>query len=210
MPHILHPGSFMLAAILVIVIPGPATFFVLGCARGNVRHAAHGVLGIVAGDLVLITISGLGMASLLSQWPGLLNAIKMIGALYLLYLGIGLIRGGQQPATATEAVTQHGKTRRFLLQGALLTLTNPKPVLFFAAFFPMFIDSGNTSTLSSFYTLGLLFELLNLGYFALLILTISRLQRQPGFHAFLSGRFNKLNGIALAACSVLTLASVFS
>jgi leucine efflux protein len=206
MIDITNAWSFFPAAILVIVVPGPATFYVIGNAAQSVRSAGHAILGIVAGDFVLIMLSSFGCASLIARWPALLLALKIVGAIYLLYLGWGLTRGSQRE----HQITSYAKTNRSFLKdlskGLLITVTNPKPILFFAAFFPLFIKIGTTAVARSFLTLGVFFELLNLCYFAAMILVVARLRQWPAFDLFLKGGFNIASGIALIACGGLMLA----
>ena len=206
MIDIVNVWAFLLAAMLMIVAPGPGTFYVIGKAHQSPRHGSHAILGIVAGDVALITISGLGFASLMVRWPLILLAVKVLGAIYLCYLGWDLMAGVQQqePQIALRE-NQPTDTRQSFLKGLLITLVNPKAVLFFAAFFPLFIRIGATSTMHSFYVLGAIFELLNLTYFVVVILAVMRMRQRPIFDRFLKGGFDKLSGIALTGCGLLIL-----
>lgn len=197
MDAIVHLEAFLLAATLVIIVPGPATLYVAGRAQHSPGTALRAVAGIVCGDLALIALSGLGFAALLASWPVLVTAIKVVGALYLIYLGWEMLRGdGRVAAKADDGRAGFGR-------GLLLTLTNPKPILFFAAFFPLFIDPRAGGGAQGFYWLGLWFEAINLAYFATVIFVASRLGRFAGF----SSRFGQLGGCALLGCGVFVLAS---
>lgn len=200
MDAIVHLEAFLLAATLVIIVPGPATLYVAGRARHSPGAALRAVAGIVCGDLVLIALSGLGFATLLASWPGLVTAIKVVGALYVIYLGWEmLLSHAEARAAADDGRAGFGK-------GLLLTLTNPKPILFFAAFFPLFVDPVAGSSAQGFYWLGLLFQAINLAYFAAVIFAASRLARFAGFSAGLG----RLGGCALLGCGMVVLAnSVF-
>jgi leucine efflux protein len=190
-----HLGAFLAASALMIVVPGPATLFVL--AQDGTRRAALATLGIVAGDVVLIVLAGAGLASLLARWPGLLRALHLGGALYLAWLGWGLWRS--RPQHAAAAGTAGG-----LARAALTTLTNPKPILFFSGFFPLFIASGDGSALASFLALGALFELLNLAWFAALIVGADRARRLVGGPPS-RWPLRRLGGLALMACATAML-----
>jgi leucine efflux protein len=185
----------------LIALPGPATFFVLGKARESSRQATLAALGIVAGDIVLIGLAGLGLAALLMRWPQLLTAIKLAGAGYLAWLGWALLRPG--PQTKRREIAGDGKA--VLLRGAMITLSNPKPILFFSGFFPLFIPGNSPSVTQDFYLLGAWFEVLNLGYFAALILLLARLRQSTQFNQLLNGRMDALAGWGLLACSGLLL-----
>ena len=186
---------FALASALVIGVPGPATFFVLGQAQVSRRHAARATLGIVLGDVLLMTASALGFAALVTRWPLLLLAVKLGGAAYLVHLAWGLWRSTQAGEQRDPA------SHNSFVKGLLLTLSNPKPVLFFAAFFPLFIPQSANTPLQSFATLGLVFEALNLAYFATLVMLLKMAGKQPSFQRFLAGRFNRVAAIGLLLCA---------
>jgi len=161
--------AFALAALLVVGVPGPATLFVLAQARHSRARAHAAVLGLVLGDLVWMTASALGLGVLLQQWPGLASGLRWVGAAYLVRMAWGLWCAPPGPS-ARQAAPAQG------LQGALLiTLCNPKPVLFFAAFFPLFL--GPEAGAASFVLLGLVFELINVGWFVLLLGGLGRLRQ---------------------------------
>jgi leucine efflux protein len=205
-----RPGSFVLSALLVIVIPGPATLYIAGTAREAWRRAGVAAAGIVVGDLVLIALSALGFAAVLAARPQLVSAIKLVGALYLAYLGVGLLRSRRgAPALASSPSPPSVRAWRHGVTGLLLTLTNPKPVVFFGAFLPLFVARDAPSPLTSFCTLGALFELINLSYFAAMIVVVRRLRASPGVARFLGGGFDRLCGAGLLACSALVLATAF-
>jgi len=196
-------GAFVSAAALVILVPGPATLLVAGQAHRSGWRAARATAGVVAGDLVLITLSGLGFAAVMQQWPALGLALTTAGALYVAWLGFGLVRGtpASSDAPAAEA------PRAGFLQGLTLTLTNPKPVLFFGAFFPLFIDRASGHWMTGFYALGAIFEAINLVYFGALILLVSRLRRVAAFGGALRGRVHQLSGGGLLLCAAAMLAT---
>lgn len=201
-----HAGAFVAAALLVIVVPGPATLLVLGHARASNRRALFAVAGLVVGDLALITAAGFGLGALLQQWPAALAAMRVIGAAYVAWLGIAMLRtasGEAMPGAGLDAAGSGRACARAFLPALLLTLGNPKPILFFAAFFPLFIRAGDDAWLPAFWTLGALFELLNLAWFAALLAAVALLRR----HAALpSGPWlNKIGGAGLIGCAALVL-----
>ncbi|MBJ6763001.1 LysE family transporter [Myxococcaceae bacterium JPH2] len=201
-------ASFLLAATLVIIVPGPATFYVAGRAQHSTRSAGLATAGIVAGDVVLITLAGAGFAALVSRWPMLLQAIQVSGALYIAYLGVDLLRAS--PAADAQARAAEAPPSGGVLKGFLITLTNPKPILFFGAFFPVFIDKGAQSWMGSFYALGGLFEVINLLYFAALITVFTQLRNTPFFVRFAAGGFKKVSGYGLVLCGAVTLVAAFA
>lgn len=202
-----HLPAFLLAAMLVILVPGPATLYVAGRTQHSTLSGYRATLGIVAGDMVLITLSGLGFAALVVQWPLLLKAVKLGGGLYIAYLALELLRSapGRPPAQADAGTVQEASGG--FVKALLITLTNPKPILFFAAFFPLFIGNAARSTLGSFYLLGALFELLNLSYFAALIAVVGQMKRTQLFGPSAGARLQLLSAIGLLICSAFVLLS---
>jgi leucine efflux protein len=196
-------GAFVLASLLVIMIPGPATLFI--ATRSSRTAAAAGVLGIVAGDLMLIALACLGLGALLQQWPVLLGVIKWAGACYLVYLGVGML-WPRQAARNTPGDDRKRDGRGFAT-GLLITLSNPKPLLFFGAFFPLFIPAQSRDPWASFLALGLVFELLNLAYFGVLITLLGRVRTALQSQARTASALRTLAGLGLVGCAVLMLAT---
>ncbi|MES2038345.1 MAG: LysE family translocator [Pseudomonadota bacterium] len=203
MPDLGSLLSFILAASLVIIIPGPATLLVAGYAKLSAKRAAAAVAGIICGDVLLIALSAAGFAVLMQNLPWLLPAMRLLGAAYLLYLGCMLWHGStmqnqeQQEATMSQ---QSGFAR-----GLLITLSNPKPVLFFSTFFPLFIPGGHGNTVQSFVALGMVFEMLNLLYFVFLCSLLkwtTRLLAQRRFAWLSDGGVQKFCACGLILCSV--------
>ena len=84
-----------MASAAVIVVPGAATLFVGAKAQAGPLHAMAGAAGIVLGDVILMSASGLGLSSLVTRWPMLLAAIRLLGASYIGWMGLSLIRSGE-------------------------------------------------------------------------------------------------------------------
>jgi threonine/homoserine/homoserine lactone efflux protein len=198
MSGVQHLGAFLLAALLVIVVPGPATLYVLGQLRLSSWRAAQAVAGLVAGDLLLISAAGLGLGALLQQLPAALLVLRIGGALYVGWLGLTMLHSDPQPASVQRLVRGTG-----FGPALWLTLFNPKPVLFFGAFFPLFLAADGHDWLAGFLSLGLLFELLNMLWFALLIAGVALLKRHARVPA---GRWvNRAGGLGLLGCAALML-----
>jgi len=191
-----HLPAFVLASAVVIVTPGPATLYVATRARISLLRATRAILGIVSGDLAMITLAALGVSAILARVPALLGTLQCLGAGYLIYLGVGMIR----PASGNNATgnTKGGDYTRALM----LTLTNPKPVLFFAAFFPQFIDGRPAHYALGFTSLSLIFEAINLTYFAGISLLVYRTGQLVAPGTTLQRRLAQAGGMAFLACGV--------
>jgi homoserine/homoserine lactone efflux protein len=128
---------------LVALSPGPAVMFAMSQgARHGMRGAVAGTAGILLGHVCCFTAVALGLATLLARFEGAVTTIRIIGALYLMYLGVKMIMTkphGDTPVvtSAPAAPARHG----IVLQGLAVQLTNPKNLLFVLAFLPQFISA---------------------------------------------------------------------
>ncbi len=150
---------FILSGLLLNITPGPDTLYIVGrsSTQGS-RAGAVAALGIGTGALVHICAAALGLSAILAASATLFNAVKIVGAVYLLYVGIGLIRSARTLASATIATDRrHISMRAVFLQGFLTNVLNPKVALFFLAFLPQFVDSAAPKPVA-FLFLGAIFD----------------------------------------------------
>lgn len=130
--------AFVTASALLAIIPGPIVTLVIAnsLAQGT-RAGAANVLGTMCGNAVLFMIGGLGMAWVLSALSSWFDVLRLAGAAYLIYLGIKQwFARPEGLETQTAAKAGHS----LFLQGAIVAVTNPKTIIFYAAFFPQFMD----------------------------------------------------------------------
>ena len=135
--------SFLIAAILISVSPGPGAFACMasGAAYGW-RRGYWTAIGLQAGLLFLVAVTGIGLGALLAVSPVAFTVMKFVGAAYLAYLGVRLWLAQPEVVNA-RPVEMKAKTRRqFVLEGFLVNATNPKAVIFMLAVLPPFIDVG--------------------------------------------------------------------
>jgi threonine/homoserine/homoserine lactone efflux protein len=153
-------GLFVLSGLLLNITPGPDTLYIVGRSSTQGRRAGVvAALGIGAGALVHICAAALGLSAILAASATLFNAVRIIGALYLLYVGIGLIRSAAAVASASIASDRRPTPLRdIFLQGFLTNVLNPKVALFFLAFLPQFVDSQAPNPLA-FLFLGAIFDI---------------------------------------------------
>lgn len=127
-------ASFVMAIMVFQLIPGPGTLAILNAtARHGSRAGMAAVLGTLLGDFVYMVAAVAGLAAVMQTVPGLFRAMQWLGAAYLVWVGIGLLRRETVAAPVAQASTVH------LRQAAAVSLTNPKVMLFFVAFFPLFL-----------------------------------------------------------------------
>jgi homoserine/homoserine lactone efflux protein len=134
---------YLAAWTLVALSPGPAVFFTMSQAtRHGTQGAIAGTAGILLGHLVCFTFVALGLAAVLAQMSGAMTVIRIVGALYLMYLGVRMILSKTQAVPdVTAAAPKPPASRGIVLQGLLVQLTNPKNLMFVLAFLPQFISA---------------------------------------------------------------------
>jgi threonine/homoserine/homoserine lactone efflux protein len=139
MPSVDHLIPFAIATFLFAVFPGPALLYTAAQTLARGRYAGFmAALGIHIGGYAHVMAAALGLSAIFVHVPELYFAVKIAGALYLVWLGIGLIRGGLD-ADALPQVRSRS-ARRALLESILVEILNPKVALFFIAFLPQFVD----------------------------------------------------------------------
>lgn len=170
--------AYLVATILIILLPGPNSLYVLSVsARRGVRAGYQGAAGVFLGDTILMVASAAGVASLLQASPVAFGIIRYAGAAYLAYLGFTLIRGGIQiwrrrREVVSEAVTPTrtpAQSERPFRRALVASLLNPKAILFFVAFFVQFVDPAYPYPVLSFLLLGTIVQVFSLSYLSILI-----------------------------------------
>lgn len=163
-------SAFLPAALLLVMTPGAGTLCVWRAfLRGGWRAAGLALAGLLLGDMLLILLSSLGVAALLAANPLLFAVLRWGGAGYLIYLGCQCWRHAALPPVPDSTASPWQ-----LYSACLLTLGNPKAIVFFMAFFPQFLQAGQ-DPLPGFLQLGVVFCLLNLSYLIALLWLGSRL-----------------------------------
>ena len=146
---------FVVSGLLLNITPGPDTLYILGrTASQGWRGGAIAALGIGAGLVVHTCAAAIGLSALLAASATAFSVLKWIGAAYLVYVGISLLRArAQKPVPALRTA----EMRVVFLQGFLTNVLNPKVALFFLAFLPQFVDPGASSKALAFLFLGFVF-----------------------------------------------------
>ena len=132
-------GSFVVAVIVFLMIPGPGNLaLITSTGKGGLRGGFASIFGLIAGDQVLMWAAVAGVAALLSAWPPAFNAVQWLGAAYLAWLGLRMIL-----AKAGDKPVLHIKPHHYFKQSLVITLLNPKAIVFYMAFFPLFVDPAH-------------------------------------------------------------------
>ncbi|HEY4191872.1 MAG TPA: LysE family translocator [Mesorhizobium sp.] len=132
-------AAFCAASMILLIIPGPTILLVVSYALGQGwRIALPMAAGVALGDFTAMTLSMLGIGALLAASATVFTILKLIGAAYLVYLGIKLFRAGG--ALRAEPRTDARSAARMMAHACLVTALNPKSITFFVAFLPQFLD----------------------------------------------------------------------
>jgi leucine efflux protein len=129
-------SAFVIAFILLLLLPGPGNLaLITSTSKGGLKGGLAATLGVMAGDQVLMWLAVAGVAALLGTYPQAFQAVQMLGAAYLAWLGFKLLlaKPGDQPILNI-------RPRHYFYQAMVITLLNPKAIVFYMAFFPLFID----------------------------------------------------------------------
>ncbi|MDG4863962.1 leucine efflux protein LeuE [Streptomyces sp. T-3] len=174
--------TYLAGLVLIILLPGPNSLYVLSvAARRGVRTGYRAAAGVWCGDTVLMTLSAAGVASLLQANALLFGIVKFAGAGYLTWLAIGMLRAAwsmwrtRRERFAEAAETQEAAAERPFRRAFVISLLNPKAILFFIAFFVQFVDPAYAHPALSFVVLGAFAQLASFLYLSALIFTGTRL-----------------------------------
>jgi threonine/homoserine/homoserine lactone efflux protein len=132
-------GAFVVAILLFLLIPGPGNLaLITSTGKGGIRAGMAACLGVLAADQLLIWMAVAGVAALLASYPAAFHAVQWLGAAYLGWLGFRMLtaKPGDKPVL-------HIEPRHYFRQAGLITLMNPKSIVFYMAFFPLFVDPAS-------------------------------------------------------------------
>jgi leucine efflux protein len=175
---IIHLGTFILGTIFIILVPGPNSLYVFTVAsRCGIATAYRGACGIFVGDTVLMVLATSGAASVLKANPALFNVLRYAGALYLVWLGIGLLRAAHEqwhsrarPVASAPPSTSFAPPPAPFRTALLISLLNPKAILFFVSFFIQFVSPQAAHPALAFFMLGAIVQTFSMLYLSALIL----------------------------------------
>ncbi|PRB09620.1 lysine transporter LysE [Microbacterium sp. MYb72] len=147
--------SFIIAAFIMVVIPGPTVLFTIGRAMALGRLGGFlSILGTALGSLLLVGAVALGVGTIIAQSVVLFTIVKVLGAGYLVFLGIQAIRHRKDAAGAITGVQPRRSKIRVLVEGFVVGVSNPKSIAFFLAILPQFVDLHTGSVPLQLFVLG--------------------------------------------------------
>jgi threonine/homoserine/homoserine lactone efflux protein len=190
--------AFVVAVLVFLALPGPGTFaLVTSTGKGGFRAGAAATIGLIVGDQVLLWLAVLGVSAVLHAHPLLFNALQYAGAAYLVYVGLRLIFRRDAAAQPVRIQTGH-----YFRQALLITLLNPKAIVFYMAFFPLFIDPQTQQGVITFGAMALTIALLTLAYCLTLVGFAHAVTAQVKAHRSLARGLERLAGLVLVAFGI--------
>ncbi|BFO14765.1 leucine efflux protein LeuE [Streptomyces sp. KM77-8] len=206
--------TYLVGLVLIVLLPGPNSLYVLSvAARRGVRAGYTAAAGVWCGDTLLMTLSAAGVASLLQGNAVLFGIVKFVGAGYLTWLAVGMLRAAwgmwrtRRDTDGTEASAAAAGERPFR-RALVVSLLNPKAILFFIAFFVQFVDPGYAYPALSFVVLGAFAQIASVLYLSALIFGGTRLADAFRRRRRLSARATSAAGaLFLGFAAKLSLAS---
>lgn len=173
-------GAFVVAILVFLLIPGPGNLaLITSTSKGGIRGGLAATLGLIFGDQVLMWMAVAGVAAVLTAYPPAFSAVQWLGAAYLAWLGARMLlaRPGAAPVLNIRA-------GQYVRQALMITLLNPKAIVFYMAFFPLFVDPATKPGLVTFGFMALTIAILTLAYAVTVVLMThflaARMRANPG------------------------------
>jgi len=191
-------GAFVAAIIIFLAIPGPGNLaLITSTGKGGIRGGLAATLGIIAGDQVLMWAAVAGVAALLLTYPAAFRAVQWMGAAYLAWLGARMLlaKPGSKPVLTIQP-------RHYFRQAAVITLLNPKAIVFYMAFFPLFVDPARHQGLLTFGVMAATIATLTFAYGLVAVLLTHFLAERMRANPLIGRTLEKLAGVFLIGFGV--------
>lgn len=187
--------AFVVAFIIFLLIPGPGNLVLItSTTKGGIRGGFAAALGVILGDQVLSWMALSGLAAVLATSPVAFEAVQWLGALYLFWLGAKMLLAKPGAAPVLNIKPYH-----YLRQALVITLLNPKAIVFYMAFFPLFVDPVQNRGLVTFAFLAATIAVLAFLYCVVAILLTHFLAERLRTNRYISFALEKLAGLCLVS-----------
>lgn len=191
-------GAFVAAIIIFLAIPGPGNLaLITSTGKGGIPAGLAATLGIIAGDQVLMWAAVAGVAALLLAYPTAFHAVQWLGAAYLAWLGLKMLLA--KPGAAPILNIQ---PRHYFRQAAVITLLNPKAIVFYMAFFPLFVDPQRHQGLVTFGAMAVTIAALTFAYGLIAVLLTHFLAARMRSNPMIGRVLEKVAGLCLIGFGV--------
>jgi leucine efflux protein len=191
-------GAFVVAIIIFLAIPGPGNLaLITSTSKGGIIGGLAATWGVIAGDQVLMWMAVAGVAALLSAYPAAFNAIQWLGAAYLAWLGFKLLtaKPGDKPVLNIQP-------RHYFKQAMMITLLNPKAIVFYMAFFPLFVDPAKQQGLLTYAVMAATIAALTFVYGLIAVLISYFMAERIRSNPSMTNVLQKLAGVFLIGFGV--------
>ena len=191
-------GAFCAAILLFLALPGPGTFALLtSTGKGGFRAGAAATFGVIVGDQVLLWLAVAGVAALLAAHPAWFKAVQYLGAAYLAWIGLKLLFSPVGSASPVRI-----EPRQYARQAFLITLLNPKAIVFYMAFFPLFIDPAQHRGMQTFVAMAATIAVITAVYCLTLCAFAQAISAQVRAHRRLAAALQRLAGLFLVGFGI--------
>ncbi len=186
-------GAFCAAIVTFLLIPGPGNLaLITSTGNGAVRGGLAATLGVIAGDQVLLWLAVAGVAALLAAYPTAFTLVQWLGAGYLAWLGARMLLAKPGDAPVLKMAPHH-----FFRQTLMITLLNPKAIVFYMAFFPLFVDPARHPGLATFGAMALTIAVLTAAYGLTVVMLTHYLAEHMRARPGIGRALEKLAGVFL-------------
>jgi len=186
-------GAFVAAIIVFLAIPGPGNLaLITSTSKGGIRGGLAATLGVIAGDQVLMWAAVAGVAALLAAYPAAFHGVQWAGAAYLAWLGGKMIlaKPGAKPVLDIQP-------RQYFRQASFITLLNPKAIVFYMAFFPLFVDPARHQGMLTFGVMAATIAALTFAYGLVVVLLTHNLAERMRANPLVGRWLEKVAGFCL-------------
>ena len=191
-------GAFVAAMIVCLLSPGPGNLaLITSTSKGGVSGGMGATLGVIAGDQVLMWMAVAGVAALLATYPTAFAAVQWLGAIYLAWLGFKML-----VAKPGSAPVLHIKPSHYFQQAFAITLLNPKAIVFYMAFFPLFVDPARHQGLLTFGVMAATIAVLAFQYGLVVVLLTHFLAERLRASPVIGRILEKIAGVFLIGFGV--------
>ena len=185
--------AFVVAILIFLLIPGPGNLaLVTSTGKGGIRGGLAAGVGIILGDQVLLWLAVAGVAAVLTAYPPAFVAVQWLGAAYLSWLGWRMLRAKPGAPPVLNIKPGH-----YLRQAMGITLLNPKAIVFYMAFFPLFVDPAHHQGLLTFGVMALTIAALGFAYCLVLVTLTHTLAERLRANPVITAGLEKVAGLFL-------------
>jgi threonine/homoserine/homoserine lactone efflux protein len=191
-------GAFVIAFVLLLLLPGPGNLALITSAgKGGLAGGIASVFGLLLGDQILLWLTVAGLAAVLSSHPVIFQALQWLGAAYLVWLGLKMLiaKPGDKPLLTIKA-------GHYFRQTMVITLFNPKAIMFYVAFFPQFIDPAKHQGVLTFAVMAATIAVLGFTYCIAVVLVTHYMAERIRANPKVTSMLQKVAGLFLIGFGV--------